>query len=239
LIGYLANHTSIPRDDLELFIRRGDVTIGMTIHAQEAGGQDEGWFRDARFTLPESIRNHYAELDRLLCSIRVVDPAVGSGAFPVGMMNEIVKARSILTPFFAGESTDRSIYELKRQTIENSLYGVDIDSSAVDITKLRFWLSLIVDEESIKTIRPLPNLDHRIMCGNSLVDEFEGVSLFDEGLLVEPGDGPEAVTASIDARIKDLGEELHRILTGAEEGDSVRRRRRKRPLQARDPPHDR
>jgi len=225
LIGYLANHTSIPRDDLELFIRRGDVTLGMTIHAQEAGGQDEEWFQDARFTLPESIRNHYAELDRLLCSIRVADPAVGSGAFPVGMMNEIVKARSILTPFFAGEDADRSVYELKRQAIEHSLYGADIDPSAVDITKLRFWLSLIVDEENIKTIRPLPNLDHRIMCGNSLVDEFEGVSLFDEGLLVEAEDGPEALTASIDARIEDLGEELHRILTGAEEGDSVRIRR--------------
>ncbi|WP_301677488.1 Eco57I restriction-modification methylase domain-containing protein [Methanoculleus methanifontis] len=224
LIGYLANHTSIPRDDLELFIRRGDVTLGMTIHAQENGLDDE-WFQDARFTLPESIRNHYAGLDSLLCSIRVADPAVGSGAFPVGMMNEIVKARSILTPFFAGEDADRSIYELKRQTIENSLYGVDIDSSAVDITKLRFWLSLIVDEENIQTIRPLPNLDHRIMCGNSLVDEFEGVSLFDEGLLVEPEDDPEAVTASIDARIEDLGEELHRILTGAEEGDSARIRR--------------
>jgi hypothetical protein len=141
------------------------------------------------------------------------------------MMNEIVKARSILTPFFAGESTDRSIYELKRQAIEHSLYGADIDPSAVDITKLRFWLSLIVDEESITTIRPLPNLDHRIMCGNSLVDEFEGVSLFDEGLLVEAEDGPEAVTASIDARIEDLAEELHRILTGAEEGDSGRIRR--------------
>lgn len=225
LIGYLANHTGIPRDDLELFIRRGDVTIGMTIHAQEAGGQDEEWFRDARFTLPESIRNHYAELDRLLCSIRVADPAVGSGAFPVGMMNEIVKARSILTPLFAGEGMDRSIYELKRQAIEHSLYGADIDPSAVDITKLRFWLSLIVDEENIATIRPLPNLDHRIMCGNSLVDEFEGVSLFDEGLLVEAEDDPEAVTASIDARIEDLAEELHRILTGAEEGDSARIRR--------------
>ncbi|NQS78733.1 MAG: N-6 DNA methylase, partial [Methanoculleus bourgensis] len=141
------------------------------------------------------------------------------------MMNEIVKARSILTPFFAGEDTDRSVYELKRQAIEHSLYGVDIDSSAVDITKLRFWLSLIVDEENIKTIRPLPNLDHRIMCGNSLVDEFEGVSLFDEGLLGEPEDDPEVLTAPIDARIKDLGGELHLILTGAKEGDSVRIRR--------------
>ena len=222
LIGYLASHTSIPRDDLEVFIRRGDVTLGMTIHMQESG-QDGEWFGDARFTLPESIRNHYAEVDRLLCSIRVVDPAVGSGAFPVGMMNEIVKARSILTPFFAGG--DRSVYELKRQAIEQSLYGVDLDSSAVDITKLRFWLSLIVDEENIETIRPLPNLDHRIMCGNSLVDEFEGVRLFDESLLVEAEDEPEALTASFDARIEDLGEELHRILTGAAEGDSARIRR--------------
>ena len=138
-------------------------------------------------------------------------------------MNEIVKARSILTPFFSGG--DRSVYELKRQAIEHSLYGVDLDSSAVDITKLRFWLSLIVDEENIEAIRPLPNLDHRIMCGNSLVDEFEGVSLFDESLLDDPGDDPEALTGPIDARIEELGEELHRVLTGAGEGDSSRIRR--------------
>ncbi len=232
LIGYLANHTSIPRDDLELFIRRGDVTLGMTIHTEE-DGHDGEWLRDARFTLPESIKDHYADLDQLLCSIRVVDPAVGSGAFPVGMMNEIVKARSILTPFFDGRSEERLVYELKRQAIEHSLYGVDIDSSAVDITKLRFWLSLIVDEESVETIRPLPNLDHRIMCGNSLVDEFEGVSLFDEGLLGEPEDDPDALTAPIEARIEELGEELHRILTGAADGDSVRIRREIARLEAR------
>ncbi|MFA7168192.1 MAG: hypothetical protein WC096_04760, partial [Sphaerochaetaceae bacterium] len=215
LIGYLANHTEIPREDLEVFIRHGDVALGMTLHSQETGGRDEEWYRDARFTLPESIQNHYVELDTLLCSIKVADPAVGSGAFPVGMMNEIVKARSTLTPFFAGDSSNRSIYELKRQTIENSLYGVDIDSSAVDITKLRFWLSLIVDEENIATIRPLPNLDHKIMCGNSLVDEFEGVSLFDEKLLSEPDDDREALVAPIDARIEELGVELHQILTEA------------------------
>jgi hypothetical protein len=220
LIGYLANHTRTPREDLEVFIRHGDVALGMALHSRE-----EGWCRDARFTLPESVRNHYAELDRLLCSIRVADPAVGSGAFPVGMMNEIVKARSILTPFFAGEGPGRSLYELKRQAIEHSLYGVDIDSSAVDITKLRFWLSLIVDEENVTTIRPLPNLDHRIMCGNSLVDEFEGVRLFDERLLGEPGDDRGALAASIDNQIEDLGERLHRMLTGAEDGDSAGVRR--------------
>lgn len=225
LIGYLANHTEIPRADLEQFIRHGDVALGMTIRAQETEGRVEEWNQDARFTLPASIQDHYTELDHLLASIKVADPAVGSGAFPVGMMNEIVKARSVLTPFFSGEEAGRSVYELKRQTIEQSLYGVDIDSSAVDITKLRFWLSLIVDEENIQTIRPLPNLDHKIMCGNSLVDEFEGVSLFDEGLLSVPDEDPAALTAPIDVQIEELGKKLNLILTGALEGDSTRVRR--------------
>lgn len=218
LIGYLANHTEIPRPDLEQFIRHGDVALGMTIHAQEAGGRIEAW-QDTRFVLPDSIQDHYTELDHLLASVKVADPAVGSGAFPVGMMNEIVKARSSLTPFFSGEGSGRSVYDLKRQTIEQSLYGVDIDSSAVDITKLRFWLSLIVDEENIQTIRPLPNLDHRIMCGNSLVDEFEGVSLFDEDLLSVPDEDPAALIGPIDAQIEELGRRLHEIATGAQAGD--------------------
>ena len=229
LIGYLANHTSIPREDLEQFIRHGDVTLGMTIHTQENGGQDEEWFGCPVY-LPESIENHTPNLTG--CSARSGGgPAVGSGAFPVGMMNDR-EGPLDLTPFFAGR-TQTGRCELKRQAIEHSLYGVDIDSSAVDITKLRFWLSLIVDEENIKTIRPLPNLDHRIMCGNSLVDEFEGVSLFDEGLLGEPEDDPDALTAPIEARIEELGEELHRILTGAADGDSVRIRREIARLEAR------
>ena len=67
--------------------------------------------------------------------------------------------------------------------IENSLYGVDIDPGAVEICKLRFWLSLIVDEDDFENIKPLPNLDYKIICGNSLlkveVDLFNQ-SAFDE-----------------------------------------------------------
>lgn len=63
----------------------------------------------------------------------------------------------------------RSAYEFKRRCIEHSLYGVDIDPGAVEITKLRLWLSLVVDEEDIKNIKPLPNLDYKIVCGNSLL----------------------------------------------------------------------
>ncbi|MCD6284153.1 hypothetical protein J7J12_02775, partial [bacterium] len=61
-------------------------------------------------------------------------------------------------------------YELKRHTIQNCLYGVDIDPGAVEIAKLRLWLSLVVDEKDIKRIKPLPNLDYKIMQGNSLIE---------------------------------------------------------------------
>jgi len=69
-----------------------------------------------------------------------------------------------------GMSVPRSDYEFKRRCIEHSLYGVDIDPGAVEIAKLRLWLSLVVDEEDIKNIKPLPNLDYKIVCGNSLLD---------------------------------------------------------------------
>jgi len=66
-------------------------------------------------------------------------------------------------------SVPRSSYEFKRRCIEHSLYGVDIDPGAVEIAKLRLWLSLVVDEEDIKNIKPLPNLDYKIVCGDSLL----------------------------------------------------------------------
>lgn len=76
----------------------------------------------------------------------------------------------------------RSLYNLKLETIQNCLYGVDIEPSAIDITKLRLWLSIIIDSDN-NNVRPLPNLDFNFMIGNSLIDEFEGMKLFDETLL--------------------------------------------------------
>jgi hypothetical protein len=126
-------------------------------------------------------------IDQKLADITVCDPAVGSGAFPVGMMSEIVRTRNVLTPFLSlqgeppptiviaseakqSQSYDtRTPYEFKRRCIEHSLYGVDIDPGAVEIAKLRLWLSLVVDEDDIKNIKPLPNLDYKIVRGNSLV----------------------------------------------------------------------
>ncbi len=220
LIGYLENNSSLPREDLEIFVRLGDFALGATIQEQADRYYGKIPKKNQQFSLPDSVQQNYELLDHLLKEVKIIDPAVGSGAFPVGMMSEIVKARSILTPFFPKGKSERTNYELKRQTIENSLYGVDIDSSAVDIAKLRFWLSLIVDEENIKEIRPLPNLDHKIMCGDSLVEEFEGVKLFDESLLGEPEDDRTDENVVIDAKIEVLGQKLNAILTGKQKGDS-------------------
>ena len=84
------------------------------------------------------------------------------------MMQEIVRARSTLTPYF-NDVRDRTNYHFKRHAIQNSIYGVDVDAGPVEIAKLRLWLSLVVDEEDVKQIKPLPNLDYKIVSGNSLL----------------------------------------------------------------------
>ncbi len=204
LIHYLVSNSGIPKGDIEKFITRSDVILDSLIREKE-------YNKEGKWEIPQSIRNNFRELDRLLADIKIVDPAVGSGAFPVGMLTEIVKARSILTLFFDEEERkERTTYNLKRETIENSLYGVDIDSSAVDIAKLRFWLSIIVDEEDIRNIKPLPNLDHKIMCGNSLLEEFEGTKLFDERFLQEESvkTPQEMELERINKKIKELEIEL-------------------------------
>lgn len=122
----------------------------------------------------------WAKLDKALENIKVVDPACGSGAFLVGMLQEIVKARKLLQSF---SDQKENIYSLKEKAIKNNIYGVDIDPGAVEIAKLRLWLSLVVDESDIRKINPLPNLDYKIMQGNSLLEEFEGVNLFDEKII--------------------------------------------------------
>ena len=60
------------------------------------------------------------------------------------------------------------------EPIQNSIYGVDLDGSAVEITKLRLWLSLIVDENDYNKTEPLPNLDFQILQGNSLISQVDG-----------------------------------------------------------------
>ena len=231
LINYLETNSDIPREDIEKFIQEGDSTIDSTMRVKLnlkklESELSKGYINPIEFEkrakqelenikLPKLIIDNHQEIDKLLKEIKVVDPAVGSGAFPVGMMNEIVKARSILSIYFTEE---RNIVDIKRECIENSLYGVDIMPSAVDICQLRFWLSLVVDETDRKKIKPLPNLDNKIMCGNSLLEEFEGVKLFDDSLLdLEVKDIKPEIEA-IDKEIKKLNEKSGLIARGKLKG---------------------
>jgi predicted RNA methylase len=152
---------SISKDDLEAFIHSGEQAA----HYEAARMAGTVSYRPR---LPTSIEDNARLLDERLRDITVCDPAIGSGAFPVGMMTEIVRARLTLTPYF-NDPKGRTSYQFKRHAIQNSLYGVDIDPSAVEIAKLRLWLSLVVDEDDLTQIKPLPNLDFKIVVGNSLL----------------------------------------------------------------------
>ncbi|MCL6436050.1 MAG: Eco57I restriction-modification methylase domain-containing protein [Leptolyngbyaceae cyanobacterium HOT.MB2.61] len=164
LINYLDTTIhQVPRGDLERLIRQGERAIENDAQVVQKGSETATY----QFQVPESVRTYAAEIDQALADIKICDPAIGSGAFPVGMMQEIVKVRGVLTTYLPDEG--RSAYAFKRHAIQSSIYGVDIDPGAVDIAKLRLWLSLVVDEEDYESIKPLPNLDYKIVCGNSLL----------------------------------------------------------------------
>lgn len=108
-------------------------------------------------------------IDQKLKDVKICDPAIGSGAFPMGLLRELYSCRKAIEVW-----DDDNAADIKRHIIQNNIYGVDIEKGAVDIARLRFWLALIIDE---KEPMPLPNLDFKIMQGNSLLESFMGVDL--------------------------------------------------------------
>ena len=168
--GLLRGGGKITRDGIETLVRLGETAVEHDSRVEHYGKETKTY----PYKLPKTIRKNAKLLDKKLANIRVCDPAAGSGAFLVGMMSEIIKARKILTTYFDNKR-GRMAYNFKYHAIQNCLYGVDIDPGAVEIAKLRLWLSLVVDEEDIKRIRPLPNLDYKIVCGNSLLGVERGL----------------------------------------------------------------
>ena len=108
-----------------------------------------------------------ASLSQALRDVKICDPAIGSGAFPMGLLNELWRCREALEP-------TESRVALKKEIIENNIYGVDIERGAIDIARLRFWLSIVVDSEKAE---PLPNFDYKFMQGNSLIESYQGCDL--------------------------------------------------------------
>lgn len=183
LIHYLDNalEEKVPKKDIETYIREGHFAL-----ENDERVATKGETKTYQYQLPESIRQNADLIDQKLSSIKICDPAIGSGAFPVGLLHELVNAMLVLKPHFSYDyltqklinfgfqhresvSDSRYIYRLKRHIIQESIYGVDIDASAIDIARLRLWLSLVVDEDDLDPIETLPNLDYKIVCGNSLI----------------------------------------------------------------------
>lgn len=167
--------------DIETYIREGHFAL-----ENDQRAANKGETKTYQFQLPESIRQNADLIDQKLTEIRICDPAIGSGAFPVGLLHELVNAQLVLKPhlskkylknkldgfgfqFHESINESRYVYRLKRHIIQESIYGVDIDASAIDIARLRLWLSLVVDEADLDPIETLPNLDYKIVCGNSLI----------------------------------------------------------------------
>ena len=111
------------------------------------------------------------DLDESLRDVKICDPAIGSGAFPMGLLNLLMACRTAVNDALRkGEPR----YLLKKEIIQNNIYGVDIEKGAIDIARLRFWLSIVVDLEEPEA---LPNFDYKFMQGNSLLEQYKGVDL--------------------------------------------------------------
>ncbi|MRX46404.1 Eco57I restriction-modification methylase domain-containing protein [Pedobacter puniceum] len=125
--------------------------------------------------LPLDFANNQAlceEVSLKLKEIKILDPACGSGAFPMGILNRMVEVLEKLACH-----KEKSIYDLKLHLIEECIYGVDIQTIAVQISKLRFFISLIVEEHDIDFtnhqnnygILTLPNLETKFVAANTLI----------------------------------------------------------------------
>lgn len=148
LIEYLKTHLSHSREAIENLIKKHITT--------------------------DFNKEEIKKVEKLIDIVKICDPAIGSGAFPMGLLQEISGLKAVFHFALDKKPEDWKPAAVKQAIIQNSIYGVDLENDAVDIARLRFWLSLVVDEP---TPKPLPNLDYKIMQGNSLLESFEGVDL--------------------------------------------------------------
>lgn len=160
IVQYLTDNSLLNKEELEKFIILKDEVFA-----------NKEQLIEIEKIIPNVARNAL-HLNQLLCKVKIIDPAVGSGAFPMGLLTEITGLRRFLNERYIKETNKRgkqlSEYDIKKQVLENSIYGVDLDDSAVEIARLRFWLSLVV-EYNLEDIEPLPNLDYKLVKGDSLL----------------------------------------------------------------------
>ncbi len=160
----------------------------------------------------------------IIGDLKCLDPAVGSGAFPVGLLHELVNLRRLCEAAALGyvdpvrKHGNQWVHEQKAEIVENCLYGVDLQQQAIEICRLRLWLSLVVDYDlgcdpftadekafraAIRDISQLPNLEMNFRRGDSLLDMVSGVPIrVTSDLLTGRSDDV--------AEIQKLGHDLHK-----------------------------
>ena len=119
------------------------------------------------FEYNAALAPQYKSIADRLKAIKILDPACGSGAFPMGLLNRMIDILQKIEP-------EQSVYDLKLSIIENCIYGSDIQNIAAQISKLRFFISLICDCEKDPSkpnfgIPTLPNLETKFVTANSLI----------------------------------------------------------------------
>lgn len=113
-----------------------------------------------------NTKNVVVLIKKALDNAKIIDPAVGSGAFPMGMLQIMAKLYERILP-----AAEFNGYNIKLGIIENNLYGVDIQPMATEISRLRAWLAIVVDDyQDNKKVNPLPNLEFKFVSANSLVE---------------------------------------------------------------------
>jgi type I restriction-modification system DNA methylase subunit len=156
-------------------------------------------FQDQDHNWRGLLKPYKAGLLEALDDLRVLDPACGSGAFPIGMMQLLLQVYGRLDPRL-------DHYRTKLSVIEKNIYGADREPMAVEISRLRVWLALVVDQDSVKSgISPLPNLDFKFVCANSLIglDKDSKISLFeDKNLDIKLQELRDAFFATGSAKVK-------------------------------------
>lgn len=168
LIEYLNTHLNPKADAKTIKEVHNKQNTNLRIHTNQYYEEDYADIQDfvKNKTTNEFIINRAAKINKLLDEVKICDPAIGSGAFPMGLLQEIFAIKELIA---FSTNSEWQPAKVKENIIQNSIYGVDVEKGAVDIARLRFWLSLIVNEEKPKA---LPNLDYKIVVGDSLLSKF-------------------------------------------------------------------
>lgn len=140
--------------------------------------EDRVWALSPSNSLRDSVGDNRNAILTALRELTVIDPACGSGAFPLGMMSTLVQIRERLEPGVDKRS-------LKLEILQNNIFGVDIEPMAVEISRLRAWLTIVVEDSHSLRLKALPNLDFKFVCANSLInlpERGEDLGLFDNDI---------------------------------------------------------